>query len=174
MNISITFPRFPILIFFLVSCLAIFITSINNTAFYLNPNLENIDNNLIAAVVICLPIAVFSLYKFVFPPYVAKFSSNGIELPIHQGFISWDHLISIEQTQMTVGLTEYGGASNTQILNKAIILHFDESIELPIKFIKGSHGRAVSKYNYIFSTKLSRKPIEDIIQELTAYHKHRS
>ena len=157
-----------------MSCLAIFITAINNTAFYLKPNLKNIDNNLITALVICLPIALFSLYKFLFPPYVAKFSSNGIELPIYQGFISWSHLISIEQTQMTVGLTEFGTSSNSKILNKAIALHFDESIELPLKFIKGSHGRAVSKHNYIFSTQLTRKPIEDIIQELNAYHKQRS
>ena len=170
MNIVISFPRFPIFLFFVFSCFAVLLAAISNPYFYSSPSIGNINSNMQIVLFISTPIGLFSLYKTVYPPVVIQFNSNGIKFPGSNGTISWVHVNNIRKSRMSVGLrSSEQSTGSSRIHNEAISISFREPIQLIPKTLRGSHGRIVSKNEYVFSTELSRRSTEDILAEMNKH-----
>ena len=151
MNTIISFPRFPIFLFFVFSCLAVLLAAISNPYFYSNPSIGNINSNMQIVLLISTPIGLFSLYKTVYPPVVIQFNSNGIKFPGSNGTISWVHVNNIRKSRMSVGLrSSEQSTGSSRIHNEAISISFREPIQLIPKHCVGLMEELSPKTNMYF------------------------
>jgi len=167
MRYKVTMPRITYFLVFLFGLTGVIMSLITEPTFAAERSVKAFSTGRWAALVLTAAVALFSLKGVLLPRELFACDHIGVSIPGLSRLVEWQHVRALDKSQIRVG-TNTSSRRAESVINDAVRIEFDESVELNDKGLRGSHGRATDKRTYVFSTGVTRESVEQVIARIEA------
>lgn len=166
MQYRVTMPRSSSFVVLLIGLTGVTLSLYSDPTFFGEHSVRDFSTGRWAALALTAVVTLFGLKGLLLPKELFACDHVGVTIPGLPRVVEWPHVRAIEKAQIRVGSSSSG--TMAPIVDDAVRVGFDDSVELNDKGCQCSHGRPTDQRTYVFSTGVTAESVEQVIARIEA------